>query len=109
MLNGPGSHPGRPPLSREDWVFLNINDRICVRWENGVVNYGTVDVVAPDASIFWIWLDSGRGRVALHEDDNVSVWFEEERPWLCPEPLTPPSNNLPECLSAAPVRLPMAD
>lgn len=94
VLKGPGSHPDRLPLRREDWVFLNANDRICVRWENHVVNYGTVDVVAPDASVIWLWLDSGRGRVALHEDDSVSVWFEEERPWLSREPPTAPPTML---------------
>jgi hypothetical protein len=37
-----------------------------------------IDVIAPDASIFWVWLDDGRGRVALHRDDDAHVWFEAD-------------------------------
>lgn len=75
--------PTRPSrgtvLTPDDWVWLNPNDRVKVQREKEPVTAGAIDVVALDASIFWIWLDGGRGRVALHMDDNVSVWLEEEQ------------------------------
>jgi hypothetical protein len=75
-----GSRPkSRSALSVSDWVWLNENDRVKVQREYEPVTAGVIDVVAHDASIFWVWLDGGRGRVALHMDDNVSVWFEEEQ------------------------------
>lgn len=73
--------PG-PPLTTDDWVFLNPNDRVLVRARDASLESGVVDVVASDASVFWIWLDGGRGRITIHESDVVQVWFEEERPWL---------------------------
>ncbi|MFF2315287.1 hypothetical protein ACFVTE_03360 [Arthrobacter sp. NPDC058097] len=36
-------------------------------------------MIAEDASIFWVWLDHGRGRIAVHQDDDVKVWFEERK------------------------------
>lgn len=39
---------------------------------------GTVDDMAPDGSIFWIWIDGGGGRTALHKDDDIRVWPAEE-------------------------------
>ncbi|MET3812400.1 hypothetical protein [Arthrobacter sp. UYEF3] len=65
-------------LAIEDWVLLNPGYRVRVQRENESVTAGFVDVVAPDASVFWVWLDDGRGRVALHEHDNVAVWLEED-------------------------------
>ena len=78
------SKVGKPPrrgsaLTTDDWVWLNPEDRVKVQLDSEVVAAGFVDIVAPDASIFWIWLDGGRGRVALHMDDHVSVWLEEEQ------------------------------
>ncbi len=64
-------------LTTDEWVWLNPNDRVKVQRGNGPIAAGFIDVVAPDASIFWIWLDDGRGRVALHMGDIVSVWLEK--------------------------------
>lgn len=75
-----GSRPSSgSALTVNEWVWLNENDRVKVQREYESVTAGVIDVVAPDASVFWVWLDGGRGRVALHMDENVSVWFEEEQ------------------------------
>lgn len=76
--SGPYWVPPDAPLSPNEWVLLKPSDRLWVKRENEAGTRGTVDVIALDCSIFWVWLDGGRGRVALHKDDNVSVWFEEE-------------------------------
>jgi hypothetical protein len=81
------------PLMPYDWVCLNSNDRVCVQRENENLVNGTVDVVASDASVFWIWLDNGLGRVAVHEADNVSVWFEVKRQGLSRGQLPLPSDT----------------
>ncbi|WP_223937306.1 hypothetical protein [Arthrobacter sp. StoSoilB5] len=66
-------------LTPDDWVWLSPNDRVRIQRENEAALAGFIDIVAPDASIFWIWLDEGRGRVALHMDDDVGVWLEAEQ------------------------------
>jgi hypothetical protein len=64
-------------LTSDDWVWLNPNDRVRIQRRNETAAAGVIDVVAPDASIFWVWLDEGRGRVALHSDDAAAhVWFD---------------------------------
>lgn len=64
-------------LDLDDWVWLNPGYKVQVRRRNEALMSGSVDVVAPDASVFWVWLDrGGLGRVALHEDDDVTVWVE---------------------------------
>ncbi|RAX46863.1 hypothetical protein DQ354_04610 [Arthrobacter sp. AQ5-06] len=65
-------------FATEDWARLKPGYRVRVQRANEAVTAGRVDVIAPDAFVFWVWLDGGRGRVALHEDDNVAVWLEEE-------------------------------
>jgi hypothetical protein len=29
---------------------------------------GAIDVLTGDASVFWVWLDGGRGRIAVYVD-----------------------------------------
>jgi hypothetical protein len=63
-------------LTSDDWFWLNPDDRVRIQRPNETAAAGVIDIVAPDASIFWVWLDEGRGRVALHRDDAAHVWFE---------------------------------
>ncbi|MFF1828240.1 hypothetical protein [Paenarthrobacter sp. NPDC058040] len=63
-------------LTTDDWIWLNAGDRVRVQRENEIAATGSIDVVSGDASIFWVWLDDGRGRVALHMEAKVSVWLE---------------------------------
>lgn len=73
-------HAEGAPLVLDDWATLQPNDRVCVRQDDKSVSHGRVDIVAADAAIFWIWLDGGQGRVALHREDNVGVWFADDCP-----------------------------
>ena len=75
-------------LEVEKWVWLNSGQRVRVKREREAVSGGFVDLVAPDASIFWVWLDDGRGRIALHEDDKVSVWYEDNQASSTPNTLS---------------------
>lgn len=66
-------------LPRAEWTGLRPEDRVRVQLERRTTEAATVDMIADDASVFWVWLDNGRGRVAIHRDDDVKVWFEERR------------------------------
>jgi hypothetical protein len=65
MDRGTGRPRSGSALTTDDWVWLNPNDRVKLQRENEAIAAVFIDVVAPDASIFWVWLDGGRGRVAL--------------------------------------------
>ncbi|WP_426005230.1 hypothetical protein ACPFL9_00940 [Paenarthrobacter sp. NyZ202] len=67
-----------PPLKTKDWAGLSPGDRLYVRREGQVPIRGTVDDLVPDGSIFWIWIDGGGGRIAVHKDDDLQVWLVEE-------------------------------
>ena len=62
------------PLPADEWASLTSNERIAVRRGEGPAATGTVDIVAADGSIFWVHLDNGRGRVAIHVEDDAAVW-----------------------------------
>ncbi len=70
------------PLASEvphhEWVSLEKHDRVTVHrgWESRFS--GTVDVVAEDGTVFWVWGDEGRGRFAVHAGDHVSVSRTEQ-------------------------------
>lgn len=74
------AHIKKPPLEARDWIRLNRGDSVYVRRENQVLLSGAVDDIAPDGSIFWMWIDSGGGRIALHKDDDISVWLPDRSP-----------------------------
>ena len=64
-------------VPHHEWVSLEKDDRVTVHrsWESRFT--GTVDVVAEDGTVFWVWGDEGRGRFAVHAGDRVSVWRTE--------------------------------
>jgi hypothetical protein len=35
---------------------------------------GEIDELTHDASVFWVWLEGGRGRIAVYTDEGTSVW-----------------------------------
>jgi hypothetical protein len=36
---------------------------------------GIVDMRTEDASVFWVFLNNGRGRIAVYADEGTSVWL----------------------------------
>jgi hypothetical protein len=55
-------------------VLLNADDPVILQTPEGRTLAGNVDVVAHDASIFWIWIEGGGGRIAVHEHGDCQVW-----------------------------------
>jgi len=67
-----------PPLKTKHWAGLTPGDRIYVQQETQMLLRGTVEDMVADGSVFWIWIDGGGGRIAVHKDDDVRVWLAEE-------------------------------
>lgn len=57
----------------DDWVTLNTGDAVVVERRGDIPREGTVDVVSEDASVFWVWLAAGQGRILVSADDSL-VW-----------------------------------
>jgi hypothetical protein len=74
IFSYPKELPVVPPIPYENWVLLNPDDEVVVQRVGEQPASGTVDVVADDASIIWIWLDGGRGRIAVWEEDGSYLW-----------------------------------
>jgi hypothetical protein len=74
------SHPSNSGLiTPDDWAQLKQSDRVSIQLENGSLTAGTVDMVTPDGSVFWVWLNNGLGRIALHHGDNIQVRLQAIR------------------------------
>jgi hypothetical protein len=65
-------------LPWSEWTQLEEGHCVIVQRDGGRVLSGEVDVVGHDASVFWIWLDGGRGRIAVYPDEGTSVWLPED-------------------------------
>lgn len=48
---------------------------VLVERDSSPLHGGEVDEITNDASVVWIWLDGGRGRIALFEDEGTRVWL----------------------------------
>ncbi|MFS2087734.1 hypothetical protein [Paenarthrobacter nicotinovorans] len=69
------------PYEKEDelqsnhWALLEEGVYVLVERDNGPVLGGEVDELTRDASVVWIWLDGGRGRIALFRDEGTRIWM----------------------------------
>lgn len=75
-LGGPTSAP--PGVPHEEWSSFEKDDRVTVHRGRDPRFNGSVDVVAPGGTVFWVWGDEGRGRFAVHAGDDVRVWRAEQ-------------------------------
>lgn len=76
-------HPFLPqPLSEEHyelpahmWGELEVGSPVIVQRGSELTAGGHVDMVTDDGSIFWVWLNSGLGRIAVYADESTRVWL----------------------------------
>ncbi|MBT2585386.1 hypothetical protein [Arthrobacter sp. ISL-95] len=61
-----------PPM---EWRRLEEGRLVLVQLDNGPILAGEVDEATDDATVFWVWLERGLGRLAVFDDDNISVWL----------------------------------
>lgn len=60
-----------------EWEQIEEGDVVVVQRDGGALLEGEVDTRTQDASVFWVWLDEGRGRIAVYADDDTRVWLPE--------------------------------
>ena len=61
------------PLTIADWVYLNVGDEVVVQRLGELPHAGEVDDVNDDATIFWVCLHNGRGRILVSARDGSLV------------------------------------
>lgn len=62
-------------LPSSQWGQLEEGHYVIVQRDGEPLLAGEVDVRTQDASVFWVWLDGGRGRTAVYADEGTSVWL----------------------------------
>ena len=77
-LLSPVSYSNCSELPLGDWGQLEEGDYVMVQRDGEPLLTGAVDVLTRDASVFWVWLDGGRGRIAVYADEGTSVWLPED-------------------------------
>lgn len=60
-------------LPFNDWVYLNPGDEVVVQRVGHSAYPGYVDDINEDASVFWVWLDDGRGRILVQAGDDSII------------------------------------
>ncbi|BCW77932.1 hypothetical protein NicSoilB11_42570 (plasmid) [Arthrobacter sp. NicSoilB11] len=73
----PKAHEKGEELLAADWAQLEEGHYVIVQRDSEPAVSGEVDVVTQDASVFWVWLDGGRGRIAVYGDEGFRVWLPQ--------------------------------
>lgn len=74
-LFGPVAYDKGDELPSSQWGQLEGGHYVMVQRDGEPLLTGEIDVVCHDASVFWVWLDAGRGRIAVYPDEGTSVWL----------------------------------
>lgn len=74
-LFGTFSYEKGKELPPSEWDQLEPGHLVMVQRGDEPLSSGEVDVRAYDADVFWMWLDGGRGRVAVWADERTHVWL----------------------------------
>ncbi|WP_307612847.1 hypothetical protein [Pseudarthrobacter sp. W1I19] len=61
------------------WKYLLPDEPVLLRREGRTVNAGWIDEINDDATILWVYLHSGMGRVLIHAEDGVEIWRIDPR------------------------------
>lgn len=62
-------------LPSKEWGRLEEGHEVIVQRDGLQLLLGEVDAVTHDASVFWVWLQGGRGRIALYIYEGTRVWL----------------------------------
>lgn len=94
MLNFDKTHLSRPtfpwsaadrppaiqqPLLIKQWKYLWPDELVLLRREGRTINAGWIDEINFDASILWVHLRNGMGRVLIHVEDGLEIWRVDPR------------------------------
>lgn len=61
------------------WKYLWRQEFVELRRGTAVVGRGYIDEATNDASIIWIYLANGLGRIMLHQHDGIDIWRVDPR------------------------------
>ncbi|MDT0196511.1 hypothetical protein Q9R30_14200 [Arthrobacter sp. AB6] len=76
----PSFHDKGDELPFHQWGQLEEGHNVIVQRDGGTLLTGVVDDRTHDASVFWVWLDGGRGRVAIYAQEGTTVWVPSGKP-----------------------------
>jgi hypothetical protein len=62
-------------LSYSQWGQLEEGRYVIVQRNNEPPLAGKVDTRTEDASVLWVWLDDGLGRIAVYADEGARIWL----------------------------------
>jgi hypothetical protein len=62
-------------LSSSQWVQLEKGRSVIVQRNDEPPLAGKVDTRTEDASVLWVWLDDGLGRIAVYADEGARIWL----------------------------------
>ncbi|PTT68773.1 hypothetical protein [Arthrobacter sp. HMWF013] len=74
-LLSPVSYAKGSKLPAREWGQLEEGHYVMVQREGEPILTGEVDARTKDGSVFWVWLDGGRGRIAVYADEGTRVWL----------------------------------
>jgi hypothetical protein len=74
-LLAPISYEKGNELPCSEWGQLEEGHYVLVQRDGEPLLAGEVDDRTQDASVFWVWLDGGRGRIAVYADEVSAVWL----------------------------------
>jgi hypothetical protein len=72
---GPNEYEKGDELQSKEWGLLEKGVYVLVERDKASLLRGEVDDLTGDASVIWIWLDGGRGRIALFDEEGTRVWL----------------------------------
>ncbi|WP_241650978.1 MULTISPECIES: hypothetical protein [Paenarthrobacter] len=82
LSNGPADLEDelrRTPQLIKHWKYLWRREFVELRRGNAIVGTGHVDETTDDASVLWIILSNGRGRMLIHHLDGIDIWRLDHR------------------------------
>jgi len=74
MKDVSGTMSGSAPFDVEQWIHLNSGDTVIIQRAGEAPNTGQIDEVNEEATMFWVLLDQGRGRILVHAGDESLVY-----------------------------------
>lgn len=78
LLEAPSSPPDTEATGSTkepclDWESLKGGEMVEILFRNGITVTGLVDIVMPDHSLIWLWMDNGQGRTMVRREDAARI------------------------------------
>ena len=77
-LLAPVSYYQGNELPPSEWGQLEEGDHVMIQRDGEPLRLAKVDALTQDASVVWVCLDGGRGRIAVYPDEGTCIWLPED-------------------------------